>query len=43
VDDFPVDDRDKNGAAEFKGELIKFGEVDFPDWNSVKVYLLNKQ
>ena len=41
--DFLVDDRDKNGAAEFKGEFIQYGEGDFPDWRSVKAYLLNKQ
>jgi 5'-nucleotidase len=37
--DYLIDDRDKNGAAEFGGELIKFGSVEFPDWNTVVRYL----
>jgi len=43
VGDFLVDDRDKNGAAEFSGEFIQFGKGEFSDWKSVKEYLLNKQ
>ena len=43
VGDFLVDDRDKNGAAEFSGEFIQFGQGEFPDWKSVKEYLLNRQ
>ena len=38
--DFLIDDRKKNGAAEFEGELIEFGSESFPDWNSVVNYLL---
>jgi len=41
--DFLVDDRDKNGAGEFGGELVQFGQGKFPDWISVKQYLLAKQ
>lgn len=41
--DFLVDDRDKNGAAEFNGEFIHFGKGDFPDWRSVKDYLIQNQ
>ncbi|MFC1579551.1 hypothetical protein ACFL4N_01415 [Thermodesulfobacteriota bacterium] len=40
--DFLVDDREKNGAREFKGELILFGSERFPDWNAVEEYLLGK-
>ena len=40
---FLLDDRDKNGAAEFGGEFFQFGEGEFPDWKSVKEYLLTKQ
>jgi 5'(3')-deoxyribonucleotidase len=40
--DFLIDDREKNGAKEFKGELIQFGLPKFPDWPSVVKYLLNK-
>lgn len=38
--DYLIDDRDKNGASEFKGELIKFGSERFPDWETVLKYLL---
>ena len=37
--DYLIDDRLKNGAGEFKGELIHFGTDKFPDWNSVLEYL----
>ena len=40
--DFLIDDREKNGADEFEGELIKFGSQQFPDWPTVVKYLLNK-
>ena len=35
-----IDDREKNGAIQFEGELIKFGSDKFPDWQSVLNYLL---
>ena len=41
--DYLIDDREKNGAKEFAGELILFGSEKFPDWNSVTNYLLNKE
>jgi 5'-nucleotidase len=40
--DFLVDDRDKNGAREFVGELILFRSDRFPDWTAVTEYLLTK-
>ena len=40
--DFLIDDRKKNGAGEFEGELIEFGSGRFPDWSSVLTYLLQK-
>ena len=39
--DYLIDDRTKNGAGEFKGELIQFGTDKFPDWESVCSYLLD--
>ena len=39
VGDYLVDDRTKNGAGEFTGELIQFGSDKFPDWDSVLNYL----
>ncbi len=41
--DFLIDDREKNGAKEFKGELIQFGSAKFPDWPTVVAYLCNHQ
>lgn len=40
--DYLIDDRTANGAGEFKGEHIHFGTADFPDWETVKTYLLKK-
>jgi hypothetical protein len=37
--DYLVDDRTKNGAGDFTGELIQFGTDKFPDWHSVVNYL----
>jgi len=37
---FLVDDREKNGAGDFEGELILFGSERFKDWEAVKKYLL---
>lgn len=33
--DYLVDDRDKNGAGEFEGELLRFNSERFPDWAAV--------
>jgi 5'(3')-deoxyribonucleotidase len=38
-----IDDRTKNGAAEFGGELILFGSDEFPAWPQVVEYLLSKK
>jgi 5'(3')-deoxyribonucleotidase len=37
--DFLIDDRTKNGADQFAGELIQFGSEKFPDWSKVLHYL----
>lgn len=37
--DYLIDDREKNGAKDFSGELLLFGSERFPDWNSVTEYL----
>ena len=37
--DYLIDNRPKNGAAEFEGEWIEFGSAKFPDWDSVLEYL----
>lgn len=35
-----IDDREKNGAKDFEGELILFGSEKFKDWEAVRGYLL---
>ena len=40
---FLVDDRLKNGADKFKGELLHSGTEKFPDWNAVLDYLIPKE
>jgi len=35
-----IDDRTKNGAADFKGEHIHFATEKFPNWDAVLKYLL---
>lgn len=37
--DFLIDDREKNGADRFAGELILFGSKQYPDWDAVLGYL----
>lgn len=39
--DYLIDDREKNGADRFGGELILFGSERFPDWDAVRAYLLS--
>ncbi|MHA7941718.1 5' nucleotidase, NT5C type [Formosa sp. 3Alg 14/1] len=39
--DYLIDDRLKNGVDKFLGEHIHFGTDKFPDWITVKEYLLN--
>jgi len=39
--DYLIDDRTKNGASEFEGELILFGSEQFPEWESVTDYLVH--
>lgn len=38
--DYLIDDRTKNGAGAFEGELLQFGSERFPDWEAVVAYLL---
>jgi 5'(3')-deoxyribonucleotidase len=38
--DYLVDDRTANGAGDFPGEHIHFGEKPFLDWDAVLDYLL---
>lgn len=34
-----IDDRDRHGAAEFRGKLIHLGSEEFPDWGAVYKFL----
>jgi 5'(3')-deoxyribonucleotidase len=38
--DYLIDDRTANGAGDFSGEHIHFGEEPFLDWDAVLGYLL---
>lgn len=38
--DFLIDDRTANGAGEFEGEHIHFGQPPYIDWEAVLDYLL---
>lgn len=38
IGDYLIDDREWNGAIDFKGKLIKFGSSEFPNWNKVINY-----
>jgi 5'(3')-deoxyribonucleotidase len=40
IGDYLIDDRTKNGADRFNGELILFGSEKFPDWDVVLDYLV---
>ena len=40
--DFLVDDRDKGGVREFRGEWIHFDSEKFPGWETVTKYLTSK-
>ena len=40
--DFLIDDRTKNGAGEFEGEHIHFGQEPFLDWESAVRYLMKE-
>ncbi len=40
--DYIIDDRTKNGVENFEGEHIHFGTEQFPDWDSVVIYLLGE-
>ncbi len=40
--DYLIDDRPNNGAKYFTGKWIHFGSSDFPNWDVVSEYLLNK-
>ncbi len=42
IGDYLIDDRTKNGAGEFLGELILFGSPKFPDWPIIIEYLAKK-
>lgn len=40
--DYLIDDRPNNGAAEFKGQWIQFGQPNFENWEQVLNYLIIK-
>lgn len=40
IGDYLIDDRTRNGAGEFKGELLFFAGEKYPNWESILNYLL---
>ena len=40
---FLIDDSRWNGASKFKGKWIHFGSEEFPNWESVVSYLMEKR
>ena len=42
IGDYLIDDRTRNGAGEFTGELIQFATEKYPNWDSVLKYLIDK-
>ncbi len=42
VGDFLIDDRAKNGAAQFSGEWIQYGSSEFPNWQTIIDYLARR-
>jgi 5'(3')-deoxyribonucleotidase len=43
IGDYLIDDRPNNGAKDFNGEWIHFGQNGFEGWNEVVSYLLEKE
>lgn len=43
IGEYLIDDRLANGADQFTGEHIHFGQKGFEDWNTVVNYLLEKE
>jgi 5'(3')-deoxyribonucleotidase len=39
IGNYLIDDRTNNGAGEFKGEHILFGNEQYPNWNSILTHL----
>lgn len=40
IGDILIDDRTRNGAGEFKGELLLYGGSQFPNWEAIIKHLL---
>jgi 5'(3')-deoxyribonucleotidase len=40
IGDYLIDDRSNNGAKDFKGEWIHFGQQKFENWDKVLKYLI---
>lgn len=42
IGDYLIDDQTEFGQTEFKGQLIRFGSVEFPNWKHVTKYLYER-
>lgn len=43
IGDYLIDDSDKNGAKEFRGQHIKIHSDEFPTWDSVVEFILRQE
>lgn len=43
IGNYLIDDTDKDGQLDFKGEFIKFGSDEFPNWEYIVNYLILKE
>lgn len=43
IGDYLIDDSDGDGQLEFKGEFIKFGSNEFPNWKYIINYIMLKE
>ncbi len=40
--DYLIDDRPRHGTKDFQGEWIQFGSEQFPNWDAITEYLIEK-
>jgi 5'(3')-deoxyribonucleotidase len=43
IGDYLIDDTDMHGQLDFKGEFIKFGSKEFPNWEYIVNYIFLKE
>jgi 5'(3')-deoxyribonucleotidase len=43
IGDVLIDDNPWNGAKDFKGKWLHFGSSEYPDWNSIMLYIASQR